>query len=101
MVSLIGIEVKNFSLFNKGQAAGIKRLREIVCYNQGKLAEYTFMGGEKHKIIKDEMRSEKPDLKALAGYIKDLEGYLNVELDNAAKNNFRFLLQFLNGRGGI
>ncbi|WP_177419808.1 hypothetical protein [endosymbiont of Lamellibrachia barhami] len=77
-------------------------ISKVVCFNQGKLAEYGYLAGEKHKALKDAMRGtgekNKSDIKTLRD---ELTNYLNLELKNASDENFKFLKQYFEGRSEL
>ncbi len=81
----------------------LKLLKKVVCYNQGRLAEYAYLASEKHKKIKDELKKEKSlcDINCLEKYCRELEAYLNSELRNICEENFRYILEYFGKRSGI
>lgn len=79
----------------------LELLRKIVCINQGELAQYSFLAGEKHKVIKDQMRNSDPDLidrEQLQEDFNKLSDYLNFQFRNAAKRNFECVHEYFSGR---
>lgn len=79
----------------------IKLLKDVICYNQGELAQYSFLAGEKHKKIKEELRNSLIDKVKLSEYCKELNRFLDTQLENVCKRNFEFLRDYFNGRSKI
>lgn len=79
--------------------ADLKFLREVVCYNQGKLANYSFIASEKHKAIKnryiklnDQSNRSREDEQELKKECEEFENFLDEEFRKLSKKNFEFFL---------
>lgn len=89
----------NLNLFNPANNKGVVNLvNDMVCYNQGELAQYTYLAGEKHKLMKEELRSASTDKAKVQSYKEELEIHLNAELKKVIKGNFARILKYFDGR---
>lgn len=86
---------------NHKYKAHIKLLKDVICYNQGELAQYSFLAGDKHKNIRKELENSLIDKIKLSGYCKELNYFLDTQLENVCKRNFEFLREYFNGRSKI
>jgi hypothetical protein len=87
-----------FSPFGKGQSS-IDLLKDVVCYNQGELAQYSYLAGEKHKAMKDEFNAKNGSAsKKLKKCKVELENHLNTEFMKIAKSNFERIKKYFHGR---
>jgi len=75
-----------------------KLLKEVVCYNQGELAQYTYLAGEKHKEMKMEILKESPNKENLKVFKEELEKHLNVEFEKVVKKNFEYIKEYFSKR---
>lgn len=74
-------------------------LKEFVCYNQGKFASYSFELGELHKIIKNELNSEKPDLSKLKENCIKLLNYSIDQFKSEVKYNYNeYIMRYFKNR---
>ncbi|MBW4465043.1 MAG: hypothetical protein KME07_06340 [Pegethrix bostrychoides GSE-TBD4-15B] len=84
------------------QRANLKAIRELICYNQGRLADYSFVASECHKRLKEELVRigsstalvSQQDLDILKNRADDLSGYLDYEFRRVSHENFERLLRF-------
>ncbi|MGD2179701.1 hypothetical protein [Lusitaniella coriacea] len=84
----------------------LKAIRGIVCYNQGKLAIYTFQANEKHKKLKNKVREiesftrqiSDEDIEKLNELCDALSKYLDKEFRVIAEKNFEYLIDFFKSR---
>ena len=84
----------------------LEKLREITCYNQGKLAIYTFQANEKHKSLKNKLREiensgnpvSENNLEELRSCLNNLSNYLDREFRIVSENNFQYLTKFFTNR---
>lgn len=83
------------------QKASIKGIREVICYNQGKIADYDFVASEKHKHLKTELlRLKSPGTRTTQDYTElearknNLSSYLDQEFRRISEENFKYLLNF-------
>jgi hypothetical protein len=75
----------------------LNQIKDVVCYNQGELAQYSYLAGEKHKAMKDELKKSSPDIVNVKKFKTELERHLNEKLSKIAKENFAQLKRFYNG----
>jgi hypothetical protein len=77
--------------------------KDVVCYNQSKIADFHFVSGRKHKILKEKLeitRSNPNDLNIidLRKASDELEGYLDSEFRRICRINFDFCQKLFEGR---
>ena len=106
MASALGISKSLLSFINLmicrySHKKDVDLLKEVVCFNQGELAQYNYMASEKHKDMKDALSSENPKIAAVGRCIRELETYLNVEMERIFTSNFDLLRKYFNGRYSI
>jgi hypothetical protein len=80
----------------------VESIKDAVCYNQGELAQYSYLAAEKHKKMKDEIRKNSYDPVKLKNYKKDLETHLNAEfIGRIIHENFKLIHKYFGGRAKI
>ncbi|MBI5870015.1 MAG: hypothetical protein HZB44_03515 [Actinobacteria bacterium] len=78
----------------------LELVRKTVCFNQGALAQYSFVAGEKHRVIKDQLRNQEHsqiDIAKLQEDFEKLTDFINWDLWGAAKRNFEFIHEYFAG----
>jgi len=108
MASIISITLANLTFFKKSSHRYLSLLKDTICDNQGKLAEYVYSASEKHKKIKNELITKKNlidtskyNVSDLKKYCQELDEYVNLELKNIYTENFKYLLKYFEGRSRI
>ena len=69
----------------------IEFIREFICYHQGNFAHYDFFASQKHSALEKELSKNTKDIKQITENINDLEQYMNIELENAFQESFRYI----------
>lgn len=71
-------------------------IKEIICYNQGKVAEVQYISANLHKFLrvsladyKENPQEEKKE--NIAKIVEGLEGYLATEIAKIARKNFNYI----------
>lgn len=72
-------------------------MQEVICYNQGEYAQYQFLAGELHKVL----RTSSGDVTVLCAHCDRLENFLNRNLESVAQRNFAFFTNYFRGRHTI
>lgn len=89
----------NINPFDSSHQHHVKKItnlmKELVCYNQGELAQYSFFAGEKHKVMKDELNSKSPDKSLVKNYKEELQNYLTQNWKELSKTILNACLNFL------
>jgi hypothetical protein len=89
------------------QERSLSALKEVICYNQSKIADFHFIAGRKHKALKQKLESVKncgsqqiPDslLEELKILYEDLEQYVDNDFRAICAKNFVFFEQFFERR---
>lgn len=76
-----------------------KLFKQIICENQGALAQFSFLASKKHKSLKEEVKK-----KNIRNFIKaerlrnELDLFLNTGIENACKTNFNLILEYFSSR---
>ncbi|MFA5073249.1 MAG: hypothetical protein WC539_05070 [Nitrospirota bacterium] len=83
---------------SKSNIAVIQQISDIVCYNQGELAQYTYLAGEKHKLMKEEFKKGKANNTKVQSHQTDLVSYLSGELKSIIEENFGRVRKYFIGR---
>lgn len=73
---------------NLAKVALAESFNKILCINQGKLIQYSYLAGEKHRLFK-EAATENKDLHELHSYHEDLCFHLRNGLKEACTYNFQ------------
>lgn len=74
-------------------------LKEIVCHNQGELAQYSYLAGGKHKEMKKEFNEQsRRDMTRLRQQKHELDRHLNTEFKKIVNVNFQLLKKYFHGR---
>ncbi|MEO1392060.1 MAG: hypothetical protein AAFV90_04035 [Cyanobacteria bacterium J06634_5] len=84
------------------QKTYLKLVRKVVCYNQGKIADYAFATNESHKrlrkcyqhILNDPSAAEEKDYEALEKAYQEISVGLIRQFKGYAKKNFEFMAEF-------
>lgn len=78
-------------------------VKEIVCYNQGKIADYSFIASKRHQDLKSivEGKNECCDQKDIEASRQMLDEYLNVEFGNACEDNFEYAIKYFENRSNF
>ncbi|MCP3922074.1 MAG: hypothetical protein GY714_05745 [Desulfobacterales bacterium] len=77
----------------------VKLIKKFICYNQGWLAQFSFLAGEIHKNIKSEYnKGDKSNPKTLEKNCKIIEGQLNEYLSEIFKKNCNYFFDHFNNR---
>ncbi|MBA1443837.1 MAG: hypothetical protein M3H12_10030 [Chromatiales bacterium] len=85
--------------FTCKQSRTVDIIGKIICYNQGKLAEYSYLAGEKHKALKETMRGpDRKNISKIKQLRDELTNFLNIELKNASDENFKLIKQYFENR---
>ena len=106
MASVLGISRSLLSFVNLmicrySHKKDIDLLKEVVCFNQGELAQYNYMASEKHKDIKDALRSKNPETADVGRCIRELETHLNIEIGRIFRTNIGLFEKYFTGRSEI
>ncbi len=75
----------------------VKLLQNAICYNQGRMAQYSYLAGEGHKKLKEAFCS-KEDVQTLAERKKELLSLLSYDLDDILAENFKYLKMGFNSK---
>ena len=75
-------------------------LNDFVCYNQGKIASYSFELSELHKMVKNELNSDNHDLNKLKEYCINLMNYSIDKFKSEVKYNYNeYVVRYFKNRG--
>lgn len=82
----------------------IRIIRRSICYNQGKLANFTFEAERKHQCLQsfinelpeNKSRITDQQIEKLQDKVRSLSDYLNTEIRESYESNFVFIQDFLN-----
>ena len=76
----------------------LESIEKIVCENQGELAQYSFLAGEKHKKVKDHFRNAAGEFDINLDELKrdneSLEGFLNNGLESITMLNLHMFVDY-------
>ncbi len=88
------------SYYPKKKPISLLHIRDFICYNQGKYAQYNFLTSRRHRDLKDELRkpSAVRDKTKIANLVTALERHINYGLDNAYTESFDRIIKCFEGR---
>lgn len=76
-------------------------VHKAVCYNQGALVQFCFIAAQKHKALKEGLRTDKDDVKGHQLRFYDLVNFLNEALLKVSLNNFELLRSYYSSRSDV
>lgn len=76
----------------------LRVIQKGVCWNQGELAQYSYLSSVLHKHMKDLYRDNSQDLVGLENAFNALNAYMNRTLQQLCEKNFVFLHEYFDGR---
>ena len=79
----------------------IQSAREIVCYNQGELAQYFLIASMLHRNLKEKITSSEYDLALIKSSKEVLVDYLNRNLKRICEYNFERLKKYFKPRHDV
>lgn len=105
MASLVEINIVNFDgtliPFKKPDhkdTNSLSLIKEIVCYNQGELAQYSYLASQQHKDLKTFCTAHPTDIDGIKSKVEALDKYLNESFLEFCSENFRFTKKYFEGR---
>lgn len=81
--------------------ATIKIIKQAACYNQGELAQYSYLASIFHRSLKEQYQKDCSDKKRILFLLNNLTEYLNRNLKRISTKNFEFLQQYFDGRSEV
>ena len=86
--------------------ASISFIKDVVCYNQGRLADYYFLTNKKHKDLKGKLLEiqnaqtspSNGQLSELSELYEDLNSYISMGFREVCSKNFQSLIRFYSYR---
>ena len=76
----------------------LKIIKQAVCYNQGELAQYSYLASIFHRSLKEQYQKDPSDKKRISFLLNNLTEYLNRNLKRISTMNFELLQLYFHGR---
>lgn len=75
-----------------------KSIKDIVCFNQGEIAQYTYLSSVFHKALKECLLKDEKNFQDISLHFRALSDYLNKNLERICKRNFKLLQDYFSDR---